>query len=406
MVKKMFTEFFYQLRREGVPVSITEWLTLMEALSAGLAESSFSGFYYMARAVLVKSECHFDRYDLAFQKYFQGIETPQELQDVVFEWLRDPIPVKMFTEEERLLILKSLDLPDWESLKAALAERLLTQDGTHHGGTKWIGTGGSAPFGHSGFRPGGMRIGGESNAQSAVKVAAERNYRAYRSDQTLGVRQFEVALRRLRQFSSRYEGAKDQLDLDKTIDETCRNAGKLKLVWTRSRKNTVKVIVLMDIGGSMYPHAHICSQLFSAVHRSAHFQDLRFYYFHNCVYDYLYLDADYSPGRTVKTEELIRSLGTDYKVVIVGDAAMAPSELMMVNGNIFWEMGNELPGITWLERLAKKFPHNVWLNPIPECDWEIIYGSDTIQMVRSLFPMFELTLEGLDEAIKKLMVRK
>ncbi|MHB8125825.1 MAG: vWA domain-containing protein [Desulfitobacteriaceae bacterium] len=401
----MFTNFFYQLRREGVPVSITEWLTLMEALSAGLAESSLSGFYYLARAVLVKSESHFDRYDLAFQRYFQGIETPEELQDKVFEWLEKPLPVKMFTEEERNKILKALGLPDWESLQAALAERLLTQDGTHHGGKYWIGTGGSAPFGHSGFRPGGVRIGGESNAQSAIKVAAARNYREYRSDHTLDVRQFEVALRRLRQFSSRLEGVKDQLDLPDTIDETCKNAGQLKLVWTRSRKNMVKVIVLMDVGGSMFPYANLCSQLFSAVHKSAHFQDLRFYYFHNCFYDYLYLDATHNPSKAVKTEDIMCSLNMDYKVVIIGDAAMAPSELMMIDGNIFWEMGNELPGISWLERLAKRFPYNVWLNPIPEGDWELIYGSETIQMVRKIFPMYELTLEGLDKAIKKLMVR-
>lgn len=401
----MFTDFFYLLRHEGVPVSITEWMTLMEALNAGLAESSLSRFYYLARAVLVKSECHFDRYDLAFQKYFQGIETPEKLQDMVSEWLKNPLPLKTFSEEERNRILNSLGLPDWESLKSALAERLLTQDGVHHGGTKWIGTGGSAPFGHSGFRPGGMRIGGESNSQSAVKVAAERNYQKYRSDQILGARQFENALRRLRQFSSRLEGVKNQLDLDNTIAETCRNAGKLKLIWTRSRKNTVKIIVLMDIGGSMYPYANICSQLFSAVHKSTHFQDLRFYYFHNCIYDYLYLDADYSPSRTVKTEELLRSLNPDYKVMVIGDAAMAPSELMMIDGNIFWEMGNEQPGIVWLQRLAEKFPYNVWLNPIPERDWDMRHGSETIQMVRNIFPMYELSLEGLEKAIKKLMVR-
>ncbi|MHB8124848.1 MAG: vWA domain-containing protein [Desulfitobacteriaceae bacterium] len=402
----MFTSFFYQLRREGVPVSITEWMTLMEALNAGLAESSLSGFYYLARAVLVKSESHFDQYDLAFQNYFQGIETPEKLLDLVSKWMENPLPAKMFSEEERNEILKKLGLPDWESLKAALEERLRTQEGPHHGGNKWIGTGGTAQFGHSGFHPGGVRIGGESHGRSAVKVAGERNYRDYRSDKTLGVRQFEVALRRLRQFSTRLEGVKDQLDLDDTIDETCKNAGQLKLVWTRSRKNTVKVIVLMDVGGSMFPYANICSQLFSAVHKSAHFQDLRFYYFHNCFYDYLYLDATQNPSKAVKTEEIMRSLNMDYKVVIIGDAAMAPSELMMSDGNIFWELGNEQPGIIWLERLAKKFPYNVWLNPIPERNWELVFGYETIKMVRDIYPMYELTLEGLDRAIKKLMVRK
>ncbi len=402
----MFTNFFYQLRREGVPVSITEWMTLMEALNVGLAKSSLSGFYYLARAVLVKSESHFDQYDLAFQRYFQGIETPEQLLDQVSKWMENPLPAKMFSEEERNALLNKLGMPDWESLKAALEERLRTQDGPHHGGGNWIGTGGTSQFGHSGFHPGGIRIGGESHGQSAVKVAAERNYRDYRSDKTLGVRQFEVALRRLRQFSTRLDGAKDQLDLDGTIDETCQNAGRLKLVWTRPRKNTVKVIVLMDVGGSMAPYAKICSQLFSAVHKSSHFKDLKFYYFHNCIYDLLYLDASSNPSKAVKTEDVMRSLNMDYKVVIIGDAAMAPSELMMIDGNIFWDLGNEEPGIRWLDRLAKKFPYNVWLNPIPEKHWERVHGYQTIKMVRDIFPMYELTLEGLDEALKKLMVRK
>ncbi len=402
----MYTNFFYQLRREGVPVSITEWMTLMEALSVGLAESSLSGFYYLARAVLVKSESHFDQYDLAFQSYFQGIETPEQLLDQVSEWMANPLPAKMFSEEERNDLLKKLGLPDWESLKAALEERLRKQDGPHHGGNNWIGTGGTAQFGHSGFHPGGVRIGGDSHGQSAVKVASERNYRDYRSDTTLGVRQFEVALRRLRQFSTRLDGVKDQLDLEDTINETCKNAGQLKLVWTRPRKNSVKVIVLMDAGGSMVPYAKICSQLFAAVHKSSHFKDLKFFYFHNCIYDLLYLDASCNPRKAVKTEDILRSLNSDYKVILIGDASMAPSELMMSDGNIFWDLGNDEPGITWLQRIAKKFPYNVWLNPIPEGYWERVHGYQTLKMVRDIFPMFELTLEGLDRAIKKLMVRK
>ncbi|MFZ3102644.1 MAG: VWA domain-containing protein [Desulfitobacteriaceae bacterium] len=402
----MFTNFFYQLRREGVPVSITEWMTLMEALNAGLAEASLSGFYYLARAVLVKSESHFDQYDLAFQRYFQGIETPEGLLNQVAQWMENPLPERMFSEEERNELLKKLGLPDWDSLKAGLEERLRTQDGPHHGGKNWIGTGGTSAYGHSGFHPGGMRIDGRSHGKSAVKVAAERNYRDYRSDETLGVRQFEVALRRLRQFSSRLDGLKDQLDLEETIDETCKNAGQLKLVWTRPRKNSVKVLVLMDVGGSMTPYAQICSQLFSAVHKSSHFKDLRFYYFHNCLYDLLYLDASCNPSRAVNTEDIMRSLNLDYKVVIIGDASMALSELVMKDGHIFWGYENEEPGISWLMRLAKKFPYNVWLNPIPEKHWERVHGYQTIKMVRDVFPMYELTLEGLDIAIKKLMVRK
>ncbi|NLM20233.1 MAG: VWA domain-containing protein [Peptococcaceae bacterium] len=402
----MFTNFFYQLREEGIPVSITEWMTLMEALYAGLANSSLTGFYYLARAILIKSESHYDQYDLAFQKYFQGVETPQDLVDQVSKWLENPLPPRMFSEEERNALLEKLGLPDWESLKAALEERLRTQDSPHHGGNKWIGTGGTSPFGHSGFHPGGIRIGGQSYEQSAVKVAAERNYRSYRRDETLGVRQFEIALRGLRQFSTRVDGAKTELDLEGTIDETCRNAGKLKLVWTRPRKNAVKVIVFMDSGGSMYRYADICSQLFTAVHKASHFKDLQFYYFHNCIYDYLYLDASCDSRRTIKTQDLLRNLDSEYKAILVGDAAMAPSELLMVDGNIFWDMSNDEPGITWLKRLASKFPYNAWLNPIPQAQWAWAYGRQTINIIREIFPMYELTLEGLDQAIKKLMVRK
>lgn len=402
----MYTGFFYQLRREGVPVSITEWMTLMEALNAGLAGSSLSGFYYLARAVLVKSESHFDQYDLAFQSYFRGIETPARLLDQVSQWLENPLPARMFSEEERNELLKRMGLPDWESLKAKLEELLRKQDGPHHGGNTWIGTGGTSPFGHSGFHPGGMRIGGESHGRSAVKVASERNYREYRNDAILGVRQFEVALRRLRQFSTRLDGPKDQLDLEDTIDETCRNAGQLKLVWTRPRKNAVKVIVLMDVGGSMVPYTEICGQLFAAVHKASHFRDLKFYYFHNCVYDYLYLDASCVLSNAVKTEDILRSLSTDYKVIIIGDAAMAPSELLVPGGNIFWDVVNNEKGVTWLERIARQFPHNVWLNPIPSEYWDRTWGYQTIKVVRGIFPMYELTTDGLDQAIKKLMVRK
>lgn len=378
----------------------------MEALSQGLAGSSLAGFYYLARAVLVKSESHFDQYDLAFQKYFRGIETPEQLLDQVSEWLKNPLPAKMFSEEERNEILKKLGLPNWENLKEALEERLRKQDSPHHGGNTWIGTGGTSPFGHSGFHPGGIRIGGESYGQSAVKVASERNYRDYRKDKTLGVRQFKVALRKLRQFSTRVDGAKDQLDLEDTIAETCKNGGQLKLVWTRPRKNAVKLMVLMDSGGSMAPYADICSRLFSAVHKSSHFKDLKFYYFHNCFYELLYLDPSCSPRRAVKTYDVLHSLSPDYKVIIIGDAAMAPSELTMIDGNIFWDVSNEEPGFTWLQRFSKTFPYNVWLNPIPEKYWERVHGYYTIKMVRSIYPMYELTLDGLDQAIKKLMVRK
>jgi len=403
----MFISFFFALRREGIPVTIVEWMTLMEALCLGMADSSLTQFYYLARSVLVKSETHFDQYDIAFQYHFRGIEAPEKLMSQVSKWLENPLPPHLFSEEERNELLKKLGMPDFERLRKELEQRLNTQDGQHHGGGHWIGTGGTSPFGHSGFHPGGIRIGGQSYGRSAVKVAAERNYVDYRSDETIGIRQFEMALRKLRQFSSRVDGPKDELDLEGTINETCRNAGTLKLVWDRPRKNTVKLLVLMDIGGSMHAHAQICSRLFSAVHKASHFKDIHFYYFHNCIYDFVYSDDSSGYLReTIKTTDLFNMFDSDYKVILVGDAAMAPSELLQQNGIIYWDKTNDEPGLTWLQRVAKRFPYNVWLNPIGERYWENAYGSYTINIVRDVFPMYELTLEGLDRAVKKLMVRK
>ena len=402
----MFTYFFFALRSEGIPVTILEWMTLIEALNMGLADSSLSRFYRLARSVLVKSETHFDRYDLAFMRCFGNTEVPDEIADRVAEWLRDPLPQYLFTEEERNELIKNLGMPDWEELKAALEERLRTQDAPHHGGNRWIGTGGTSPFGHSGFHPGGVRIGGDSYGRSAVKVAAERKYRDYRSDEIIGIRQFETALRKLRRFSTRVDGPKDLPDLDETVNETCRNGGLLKIVMTRPRKNTVKLIVLSDVGGSMQPYAKICGRLFSAVHKATHFKDIRFFYFHNCVYDYLYDDAGISSRRAVKTDDLMNNFNSDYKVILIGDASMAPSELLMPNGIIYWGETNEEPGLSRLKRIAGKFPYSVWLNPIPEKYRASDYGAKTIRIISEVFPMFELSPDGLDNAVKKLMVRK
>ncbi|OPY57952.1 MAG: VWA domain containing CoxE-like protein [Pelotomaculum sp. PtaU1.Bin035] len=399
----MFVNFFYELKRVGVPVSLTEWMTLMEALGMGLAFSSLSGFYYLARSVLVKSETHFDSYDLAFQNYFKGIETPVDVVEQALEWLKNELPPLMISPEDR----KQFQDWDLEKLRRELEERLKTQDGEHHGGSKWIGTGGRSPFGHGGYNPAGVRIGGKSTNRSAVKVAAERRYRGYRSDETLGVRQFEVALRKLRQLTSRNEGLKDELDLDGTIDATCRNAGTLELVWDRSRKNTMKVALMMDCGGSMDPYTDLCSQLFSAVNRSTHFKDLKFYFFHNCVYENIYENPACTSRYAVKTYDLLRNLDPEYRLIIVGDASMAPSELTMVGGAIDWDNMNNEPGLVWLERLANHFKHVVWLNPVPPQWWDVHlnFGAYTITMVRMLFPMFELTLDGLEQAVKRLKAR-
>ncbi|MDA8233554.1 MAG: VWA domain-containing protein [Clostridia bacterium] len=401
----MFINFFYLLKKEGVPVSITEWMTLMDALSKGMAASSLTSFYYLTRSILVKSETHFDKYDLAFQKYFEGIETPNQISEQIIKWLENALPPKDMEIDLEAKLKYQLENLDLDELKKMFEERLKEQKSEHHGGSKWVGTGGTSPFGHSGYHPGGIRVGGNSLRRSAVKVAGERKYQEFRGDETLGVRQFEVALKKLRQFTTRLEGPKDQLDLDKTISATCKNAGRLELVWTRPSKNAVKIILLMDSGGSMGPYYRLCNQLFTAVNKSAHFKALDVFYFHNCVYDHIYLDPSCRLKNSIKTEDLLRTHNSDYKLIFVGDASMAPSELIQVNGIIDWGMTNSEPGLTWLERLARHFSHNAWLNPIPESHWNTTEGYYTIQLIKSVFPMFELTVDGLEQAIKKLKVR-
>jgi len=402
----MFTRFFFLLRAYGVPVTVTEWMMLMRALSEGLALSSLDRFYSLARSILVKSESFYDQYDQAFAACFEGVETPIEIADEVWDWLADPLALPNLSDEEKRQLVEMLGDLDLDELQRLFAERVAEQTEAHHGGNKWVGTGGTSPFGHSGVHPGGIRVGGESRSRSAVKVAGERRYRGYRTDVRVGVRQFELALRRLRQLSSRNEGPADELDLEATVDETAEQAGRLSLVWQKSRKNAVKVLLAMDVGGSMHPYLRLCSQLFSAVNSQTHFKDLRTFYFHNCIYDWLYTDTDMTRQGAVSTNRVLHDLSPDYKLIIVGDAAMAPSELLSRNGIIWWGYANDEPGIEWLRRLRHHFDHSVWLNTIPREQWEWAYGARTIGMIRQVLPMEELSLDGLQAAVRKLMVAR
>ena len=389
----MFTSFFYTLKKHKVPVSMMEWMTLMEAISKGYAFSSLTTFYYLARAILVKSETHYDKYDVAFKEYFRGIETPEEIAEQFLEWLNDPIRRLELSPEE----LAKLDKLSFEELMKTLEERLKEQKERHDGGGKWIGTGGTSPFGHSSRNPAGIRIGGSSGGRSAVQIAAERHFQNYRSDVVLDTRQIKLALKELRQLSR--IGPKDELNLKGTIDATCKNAGELEFIWEAERKNNVKLLLMMDVGGSMDPYAHLCSRLFTAANSATHFKDFKYFYFHNCIYANLYTDIERREG--VNTDHVLRTLDSDYKVILVGDATMSPTELTMINGAIdYWEY-NETPGITWLKRIADHFSHCIWLNPEPIRNWV----HPTVQMVGRLFPMFELTLDGLDQGIKKLIVK-
>lgn len=389
----MFTGFFYTLKEKNVPVSLTEWMTLMESLSRGYI-SDLTDLYYLARAILVKNEGHYDQYDAAFQQYFKGIETPAEITEEILEWLKDPINQMLLTEEEKALF----DNMDFDELIKELEKRLEEQKEQHDGGNYWIGRGGRSPFGHSGFHPSGIRIGGQSGNRSAVQIAQQRKFKNYRSDLTLDIRQMKVVLRTLRQLNR--IGPEDELNLKKTIDITCKNAGELEFIWQRSKKNAVKVLLLMDVGGSMEPYALLCSQFFSAAHSSSHFKDFQFYFFHNCVYDNLYQDVERMEG--VSTEYLLHELEPDYRLIMVGDARMAPWELLQRHGAIYYYERNETPGIVWLKRIADHFNHRVWLNPTPERYWQ----HTTVLSIGKLFPMYEFTMEGLGEAVKKLVAKQ
>ncbi|MBR6473721.1 MAG: VWA domain-containing protein [Firmicutes bacterium] len=394
----MFLEFFRLLRLYNLKISLDEWLTLIDALDRGMAENSLMEFYYLCRNILIKSETEYDKFDLAFAEYFKGIESVDEIPKELRDWLSQG-------ELERLLE----DMPDWakeydlETLREMFRERLKEQTEKHDGGDYWIGTGGTSPFGHGGYNPAGIRIGGEGRHQSAIQIAGERNFRDFRQDNELDTRQFQMAFRKLRQFSSRVDSAKTELDIDQTVDATCENAGMLKLVYEKPRKNTVKLLLLMDSDGSMRSYSKLCSQLFQAVNQSTHLKDLKIYYFHNCIYDYLYTDPYIIDGRWIETDWVFKNLGPDYKVIIVGDAAMSSYELLSRGGNINWYAWNQEPGIDWLRKFKRFYNKVIWLNPIKESRWHNAWGARTISMVREVFPMYELTLNGLDKGIHKLL---
>ena len=394
----MFLEFFKILRLHGLKISLDEWLVLVEALDKGMAENSLMEFYYLCRNILVKSETEYDKFDMAFAEYFRGIESVDEIPEELKQWLSQG-------ELERLLE----DMPEWakeydlETLRQMFRERLQEQNEKHDGGNYWVGTGGTSPFGHGGYNPAGIRVGGTGRHQSAIQIAGERNFRDFRQDNELDTRQFQMVFRKLRQFSSRVDTAKTELDIDATIDATCDNAGLLKLVYEKPRKNTVKLLLLMDSDGSMRSYSRLCSQLFQAVNQSTHLKDLKIFYFHNCIYDYLYTDPYIIDGRWIETEWVFKNLGSDYKVIIVGDAAMSSYELTARGGNINWYAWNKEPGIDWLKRFKRSYDKVIWLNPIKESRWTHAWGARTISMIRDIFPMFELTLNGLDKGIHKLL---
>lgn len=399
----MFDSFLYLLRAKGLKVSLNEWLALNEALDKGLAHSSFTGFYYLCRSVLVKSETEFDKFDGAFLEFFKDIEFLDEIPKELMDWLNNPKETPGNYDEE---IAKQNMLLDYKKIEQMLKERLKEQDDEHNGGKYWVGTGGMSVFGNNGNSPKGIRVGGESIHKRAFRVAGERHFKDFNEDKIIDSRQFQMAFRKLRQYSTKTDAPKDELKLDETINETSQNAGKLKIVYDRPRKNTVKVLMLIDSGGSMDYYRDLCGKLFTAVRKSNHFKDLKIYYFHNCIYERLYTDAQCIPGRWTETETVLRSLGSDYKVIIVGDAAMAPYELIGSGYYYSYSGRGEESGMDWLKKVKGHFKHIVWLNPgnmnyIPGYYW-----NETLGMIQDKFDMYPLSVNGLETALKKLMVNK
>ena len=398
----MFTSFFYLLRARGLKVSLNEWMSRIEALDKGLHGSSFTGFYYLCRSVLVKSEADFDKFDGAFLEFFKDMELTDELPQELLDWLENPKekPGEEFDMERAMQ-------NEWlsqEEIQRMFLERLQEQKEEHNGGSYWVGTGGVSVFGNSGFSPRGIRVGGEGGQRRAFQVAGERKFRDFRDDNTLDIRQFQMAFRRLRQFSAKADEARTEFDIDGTIRETCDNAGNLKVVYERPRKNTVKILLLMDSGGSMDYYSRMCSALFQAVSKSNHFKDLQVFYFHNCIYSKVFKDPRMRPGSAIPTEWILRNISSEYKVIIVGDAQMEPSELL---NSSYYSYGarDNVPGIEWLNRFREKYPHIVWLNPSERPYWGG-WWAKTYDIIHKDFDMYRLTLEDLNSALKKLMVNR
>ncbi len=396
----MFTEFFYVLKDKGLKISMTEWITFMDALDRDLAHSSLEELYSLGRMILVKTESDFDKYDLAFAEYFKNIKHDDDI----------PENIKKFLDKEDMeLSQQNIDMyayetkRDAEETKRLLRERINEQQTEHNGGNYWIGTSGGSAFGHSGRNKGGIRIGGKSGFQSAFMVNGERRYQDFRHDKTLDIRQFQIAFRKLRQYSARLDVPETELDLDKTIDSTCNNGGYLKIEYQKPRKNTVKLLLFFDCGGTMYPFMELCNSLFQAVYKANHFKDVKTYYFHNCIYSKVYKTAECEYGDWISLEEVFRLTDKDYKVIIVGDAQMAPEELFDVNGN-YRGPNDGRSGYEWNKMLSQKYKKVIWLNPRMHGAMTKRYAwmeaEDTLAQIYKMFP---LTVDGLKEGIKLLM---
>lgn len=400
----MFIKFFETLREKGLRVTLGEWLTLQEALDKGLCESSLTSFYYVARMILVKSETDFDKFDMAFDECFKAAQRETEVGKEMLRWLDKSDMMELAHEEARNHLNQVEDLQiDKEEVEETFKQRLRDQDTEHNGGSFWIGTMGKTSFGNMGGNVGGVRVGGKTGYQSAFSVVGARKYRDFRDDRVLDNRQFQMAFRKLRQFSSRLDIPETELDINGTVDKTCNHGGCLQIVMQKPRKNAVKLLLLMDSGGTMIPFSSLLNDLFQAIHKSNHYKDVKTYYFHNCIYSKMYKTPECENGDWVDTEWMFRNVDSDYKVIIVGDAAMAPEELYSDTGNYRGPNGG-LSGYEWLPLVKKKYKKVVWLNPkmAPgRAPWR-----EAETAIKEMFPMYKLTVDGLNQAMVKLMANK
>ncbi|MCR5719947.1 MAG: VWA containing CoxE family protein [Lachnospiraceae bacterium] len=400
----MFTDFFENLRSKGLRVTLGEFLTLHEALDKGLCTGSLTEFYYISRMILVKSETDYDKFDSAFEECFKGVKHETEVGSMMLRWLDKSDMQELFNEhaKDHLNKMEGLNI-DKEDVETKFKDRLKDQDTEHNGGSFWIGTMGKTSFGNMGGNVGGVRVGGQTGYQSAFSVVGARKFKDFRDDKTITNREFQLAFRKLRQFSARLDIPERELDIENTIDKTCLNGGFLQIEMKKPRKNAVKLLMLMDSGGTMIPYTRLLNDLFQAVSKSNHFKDVKCYYFHNCIYSKVYKTPECEYGDWVDLQWLFRNTDSDYKVIIVGDAAMAPEELYSDTGN-YRGPNDGLSGYEWLKLLKKHYKKSVWLNPkmaIGHAPWR-----EAETAVKEMFPMFRLTIDGLNRAMAILMTNR
>ena len=389
----MFTEFLYILRAYGMKTSLTEWNMLMECLRMDLNNAGLTNFYHMARSVLVKRLQDYDRFDQAFSEYFGRIEEEDLLSEDLKKWLSK---AHKPTDYDKDAVDRAWGHKTLKEIEEMMEQRLREQTEEHDGGKKWVGTGGQTAYGHSGYAPKGIRVMGRGRLGRALRVAGERTFRDFREDNTIQIRDFQVALKKLRLLAMQDDGPKSEFNVDRTITETGRNAGMLSIVMERPRKNRTRLLLLMDSGGSMSTYADLCSRLFNAVNELRHFKELKICYFHNCVYDQVYSGPECRKDQSISTERLLQTLHPEFKVILVGDAFMDPSEFYEPYNRSAKKTGQE-----WLQLLRQRFPHSVWMNPMAFDMWDP-HAAFTVPAIGRIFPMFRLSPGGLEQGIKEL----